>query len=496
MNVTNIMNFVRTFEPRDAECESKLLDTAKEQLRQCKRLGLPATFLLEYDALVNPDYTDFFKAEADDSIELGFWYEVVEPLTTDIGIPYESKHGYRWDWNIKPGFSISYTNDIKEKLIDQAMNKFREVFGYYPRTVASWVLDTYTVSYLTEKYDIDALAICRDQINTDAYTLVGGYFSGLYFPSKNNIFTPASCEENSMRAPVIKLLGADPIHNYDSSKYLADKTNLIGVYTLEPACEGGSNPKIVDWFFRTYYDNENLGIGYTQIGQENSFALLDIVSSLEMQYKKLMEKGVKFEKMCDTGAAFKKNYKLTPPAAVSALDNWDTVDCQSVYYSSKSYVANLLRHEGTVTLRSIYFFDDRIKDTYIDSLCETFSSIHENMPIVDTFPQRGEGDGGYGIVLTTDAKNISSRQADDGGLLVEFDGGSVLFSEDSMTLTGCSFDFAPEMCNTKISTTDDSIEYEYKGHRYALLIKGGKVNCNNGHITVDGDTLILTPSKR
>lgn len=495
MRVTNIMNFVRTFEPRDPEIEKLLFDTTKKQLRLCNDMGLPATFLLEYDALVNTEYIDFFKAEAGKNIEIGFWYEVVEPLTTDIGIPYESKRGYKWDWCIKPGFSMSYTNDVKEKLIDQAMAKFREVFGYYPKTVASWVLDTYSVNYLTNKYDIDALAICRDQVNTDAYTLIGGYFNGIYYPSKNNIFTPASCKENQNSTPMFKLLGPDPIHNYDNSKHLSSKDKLIGVYTLEPACSGGRDPEIVDWFFRTYYDNENLGIGYTQIGQENSFANIDLITPLDMQFKKLMKMGVKFEKMCDTGAAFKEKYTLTPPAAVSALDNWDTEDCQTVYYSSKNYVANILRHDNKVAIRSLYLFDDRIKDTYIENSCNTFDSIHENMPIVDTFPQRGNGDGGDGIILSVSASDISSVRMED-SLKVSFGNGNVRFHEEHIVIEGSTFDFTPEMCATSITTTSSSIEYEYKGHKYALEILGGRVENTNGHITVTGDKITLIPTKR
>ena len=36
----------------------------------------------------------------------------------------------------------------------------------------------------------EAFAICRDQTNTDAYTLVGGYFNQAYYPSRRSMFTP------------------------------------------------------------------------------------------------------------------------------------------------------------------------------------------------------------------------------------------------------------------------------------------------------------------
>ena len=207
MKITNIMNFIRTFEPRDSETEKKLLDTAAAELELSLKMNLPSTFLLEYDALCDDRYLELFKAVKDNpKIELGFWYEVVEPLTSAVGIPYNSKRGYRWDWNIDPGYSMAYPNETKERLIDEAMRKFKEVFGFYPKTVASWVLDTYTVNYLYDNYELDALMICRDQVNTDAYTMVGGYFNGAYFPSRNNVFTPGG-DKTRINLPVFRLLG-------------------------------------------------------------------------------------------------------------------------------------------------------------------------------------------------------------------------------------------------------------------------------------------------
>lgn len=495
MKIVNIMNFVRTFEPRDAETEAKLFDTAKAQLRLCNEMGLEATFLLEYDALCDERYVELFRREAKENIELGLWYEIVEPLTSDIGIAYNSARGYRWDWNIDPGYPMSYPNETKARLIRQAMEKFREIFGYYPRTVGSWVIDTYTMNYLNENYELDALAICRDQINTDAYTMVGGYFSGLYLPSRLNIFTPAQTRENQAKTPVIRLLGADPIHNYDSDKYMSEVQPDYTVYTLEPACPAGRDPVAINWFFRTYYDNENLGMGYTQVGQENSFARFDLITPLRLQFEILGKKGIKFEKMSDTGAAFKLNHAVTPPAAVSATENWDVTDTQSVIYSSRFYTASIIRHEGTVALRYLYLFDDRIEDTYLTKRCDTFDSVHENMPIVDTYYQRGDTDGGWGIILDTGADKITSCKTGEGEITVSWGKGSVIFGESDITVINCDSYFKPQMSSTEIKSCKDRLVYSYKGHSYALTVDGGEISAGDGEFRFVGERIRLIPTK-
>ena len=496
MKTVNIMNFARSYEPRDLEVEKKLLDTTRQQMDLVNELGVKATFLLQYDVICNEDFVSMIKSRAGDNIELGFWYEVVEPLTTACNMPYNSKRGWKWDWYIHPGFSVSYSIFEREKLIDEAMRKFREVFGYYPRTVGSWLFDTHTVNYLCENYEIDMMCYCRDQVNTDAYTFVGGYFNGAYFPSKKNYFTPAQTEEYQLSTPMFRLLGPDPIRNYDNQKFASKECNR-GPYTMEVVYNtGGRNPKITDWYLNTYFNRESLGYAYMQIGQENSFAAYDIIEPLRMQIEKIMSMpDVKIEKMCESGRAFKAAYKTTPAASILALDNWDSVDCQSVIYNSKNYNANVMRVDDKVFIRGFYLFDERITDVYEASACSTFDAVYENMPLVDTYYQRGESDGGLGMILCDDAVPFNAEKVGNNSLKVFWLDKSVVFEDDRIIINNCKISFTYSMINTKITTDRDHIYYEYKGNKYAILVKDGEVSQNENTVSVVGERIILIPQK-
>lgn len=348
LNAVNLMNFVRQIDERLENSTERLFSLTKEQLALAKEYGVPHTFLLQYDALCDKRFVSLFQTEGTEQTELGLWYEIVEPLTSACGLPYRSENGWKWDWHIIPGFSMGYTPQEREMLIDEAMRKFKKTFGHYPRTVASWLIDTHTVNYLTEHYEIDALAICRDQANTDAYTLLGGYFNGAYYPSKNNMFTPAQTAEYQVNTPIFRLLGPDPIHNYDNCQYGSDAMKQVKhvCYTLEPAWYPGRTPAITDWFFDTFYGNESLGFAYSQIGQENSFLVFrdEVLRGTRMQLEQLLaRKDVTFQTMGETGAAFKRRYPAgTPATAVTALTNWDSEDVQSVYYSCKNEEGEIL----------------------------------------------------------------------------------------------------------------------------------------------------------
>ena len=175
MKIVNVMNFVRQIDERFENSTERLLNLTTEQLRLVNEYKVDNTFLLQYDTICDDRFVQLLKNEATETTELGLWYEIVEPLTSACNIPYRSERGWKWDWHIIPGYSMAYTPVQRELLIDEAMRKFREVFGYYPRTVAGWVLDTHTLNHLAKNYNISAVAICRDQANTDAYTLLGGY---------------------------------------------------------------------------------------------------------------------------------------------------------------------------------------------------------------------------------------------------------------------------------------------------------------------------------
>ena len=138
MNLITIMNFVRGVEPRDPKLD--LLEPIVHQIALNKKYGFDNTFLLQYDALIDPKFRDVFLAERDEHMEIGIWFEVVRPLVEKVGIKWRGRPGYDWDWYVDPGFLPAYTHDEKTAMIDEFMEKFRETFGEYPKSVRGcWI---------------------------------------------------------------------------------------------------------------------------------------------------------------------------------------------------------------------------------------------------------------------------------------------------------------------------------------------------------------------
>lgn len=488
------MNFVRQCDFRTENSEELMYRMTEQELELVNRYQKDNTFLLQYDALLDERYIQLFRTKATGRTELGLWLEIVKPLTDAVGLPWRGREGTTWDWHVVPGFLMAYTKKERELLVDEAMGKFKEIYGCYPKTIASWLLDSYSIAYLAEHYEISAFAICRDQTNTDAYTLVGGYFNQAYYPSRNNIFTPARTEEYRIPTPVFRLLGPDPIHNYDNDKYIRNHKYLPygGCYTLEPVWQAGREPEIIKWFFDTYFCNEDMGFSYAQLGQENSFCAGTTIEGLTHQLELLKAyPDVVCMKMGDTGEAFQRRYTRTPATAVCALKDWDgSAEVQSVYYDCENYTANLFRYENKIFIRSWYLFDERVYEKYYETPCDTWDATYENLPLIDTLLWEDNG----GLLLTENAAAFVAERTGEQELTVSWDDKAVIFSEDKITVknTSAALDIRGNAAN--IVPGEKELEYSYKGSAYALCVSGGSIVEKDGRLlfTPEQDEMTLT----
>lgn len=147
-------------------------------------------------------------------LEIGGWLEIVQPLVEQAGLTWHGR--YPWDWYSDVGLSVDYTPEERCQLIDTFMAGFKEKFGSYPRSVGSWMIDAVTLAYMADRYGVEASCNCHDQWGTDGYTLWGGYYGQAFYPSRKNAFCPAQNKSEQSNLPVFRMLGSDPIYQYDN----------------------------------------------------------------------------------------------------------------------------------------------------------------------------------------------------------------------------------------------------------------------------------------
>ena len=107
--IVNIVNFIRNIEPRSEEItETVLYETVARQAAQLAEYGLPATFLLQYDALINPRYRKLLTQDVYPGTEVGGWWEITQPHVEAAGLKWRGR--YPWDWHADVGFASGGTH--------------------------------------------------------------------------------------------------------------------------------------------------------------------------------------------------------------------------------------------------------------------------------------------------------------------------------------------------------------------------------------------------
>ncbi len=446
--IVNIINFIRLLEPRDPVniSEDVLFDAVKQEASMLKQYELPGTFLIQYDALIVPRYQQLLKEELYEGSEVGAWWEITQPHVEAAGLKWRGR--FPWDWHAHVGFATGYTPQEREILVDVYMAKFKEIFGSYPRAVGAWYIDAHTLQYMHDKYGIVASCNCRDQYGTDGYTLWGGYWNQGYYPSRHNAYMPAQNAAEQIDVPIFRMLGSDPIYQYDTS--VGGVQNVI---TLEPACHGvGDNPKWVDWYFRTMFTQPCLDYNYVHVGQENSFTWERIRGGYEVQIPRVADyraQGiVRVETLSESGEWFRQNYPLTPATAVTAMEDHNGNPVRSVWYNSRFYRANMMWSHDSFRFRDIHFFDERITSDYLTEPGTSNKCTFLTMPLVDGFLWSTQQEWA-GLRLVEISSDGTTREIALGVPEIEEQGQTLIVR--------CT----PESGACKITLSESSIEFQY-----------------------------------
>jgi hypothetical protein len=516
--IINIINFIRGLEPRPGR-NIDLVEPVREQISLMKKYKLKGTFLIQYDAMCDKTYVDMLRGLDSEQFSIGVWFEVVQPLAEKAGLKWQGR--WAWDWHAHCGFSVGYSIEDREMLIDILFEDFKARFGYYPKSFGSWAFDAHTLDYATKKYGLDAACNCKEQWGTDGYNLWGGYYGQGYYPSRANALCPAQTLEGQINTPVFRMLGSDPIYQYDSKLDINRTKGSLGiqdVITLEPICkkEGGGIPSWVDWYFSQNYSGNCLSFGYSQAGQENSFGWLNMKDGLEYQFKKiseLIEEGkLEAETLEETGKWYKKNFLQTPATTIVSLSDWKENKRRSVWYSSKSYRINLYAENNLFWIRDIYLFKEDYKERYLDGICTTNELLYDNLPLVDgnRFSGKGIRSGLY-LLSSEDTKVQGMEYVDmlyaekDENAIITFTGtpcGDIIFTltENGIHISKTNnkkalilafiYDESASGLPSMRQVSDKELEILYREYKYSVKLMNGAFVENNKIYTEENQLFI------
>ena len=281
--------------------------------------NLPATWLLRYDILSSEPVV-YFKAFLEDSNkqQLGLFLEITPSLAKTVNLDYP-QGGLFWH-DANKIFLSGYKPEDRIKLMDEAFKKFKENFGFYPKSVGAWHIDAFSAKYMKDQYGITGVLICADQFGTDNYQIWGGWWGAPFYPSKYNILTPAQTIKNKLDLVVFWWAARDPKLGYGGS--VNESTYSVQVNDYQ------SHDLGVDYFkklLNTYLNDKRNQFGQVTIGLENDNNWQNIGNGFEEQLKEIGRRTEKGEIEVKTMEEFSKWYvdRFTKLSPTHFIDNWE-----------------------------------------------------------------------------------------------------------------------------------------------------------------------------
>ncbi|OGM22984.1 hypothetical protein A2961_01125 [Candidatus Woesebacteria bacterium RIFCSPLOWO2_01_FULL_39_21] len=254
ISASGISRFVNIVNPvRIAPYTKNVSESISAAYKPIKEFNLSATWLLTFDVLKDEKAIGVILG-MDEKQEVGIFLEVSKNFSEESNVIYNDTGSWHHATSV---FLSGYKREDRIKLIDRVLSRFYEVFGFYPKSVGSWWTDSFSLSYIREKYGAIANLGVADQFSMDGYQVWGQYFGVPFYPSKNHAGVPAD-GQSKIDIVTIQWALRDPVRGYKNSLYSTQDYHILSEKL---------DLKYFEWLMDVYLNNEN-DFGQFTIGLE------------------------------------------------------------------------------------------------------------------------------------------------------------------------------------------------------------------------------------
>ncbi len=367
--------------------DSALRYCARRQISLMNDYGLRGTILVRFDALADTACQRMLKELPLDGNDIGAWWEITKAHADAAGLKWQSKSPAdpRASLSLSPG----YKPKERERLVDEYMKRFRDIFGTYPRTVGAPFVDAHTLAYMRKKYRVEAVTVSRDRDAAEEApaSFSGGYYQGAWYPSVNNAFMPAQTSGNAIDVVSFRFPSVDPLA---FGRHTADGTPPPPV-TFEPTSpDGGAD---LSWGRRTLQGmlySPAAGEVRMLVGQEGACSWEDMERAFSRQLPtiaRLAYKGdIRVETLPESARIFRMQNQLTPSTAVAAVERRATQDTPGagvVWFTSRYYRMALRWGDGQIYIQDLRMFDETVEEPWLHEPCTLRNASFGSLPLVD-----------------------------------------------------------------------------------------------------------------
>ena len=376
----------------------KPLDAVGEQLKIIEKHQFSATWLLRPDVIFDQDLAKNFNQYPQNQ-EIGLFLEVTPSWTDRAGIPYHQGIS----WHLANSIFLSgYKVEERTKLIDAAFAQFKQLYGYYPKSVGAWHIDAYSLNYMQKRYGTVAALLCSDQFSTDTYQIWGSWWGVPYYPSRYNSLTPAQTVQNKINLVIIQWAERDLIYGYggsvESSIYSVQANDYL---------QHQLNTSYFSQLADVYLKHAKGQFGQITIGLENDNSWLSYGKEYQNQIEALAGKKARSVTMKEFAAWYQKQFpKTSPDHELTSLDLLKNKK-KATWFMSTAGRLGIIEEDGKIFLRDWRLYNENWPEPYLET-ANVGSQLFLSLPYqIDSvrFPRsKKEFDGNFQSYLNSKLK--------------------------------------------------------------------------------------------
>lgn len=350
------------------------------QVEVLTRLNIPATWLIRPDVFEDKELLNVIKDSIPQKHERGLFLEVTPIWSQKAGVIYRKSQSWHFAESV---FLTGYEQKERIKLIDSSFENFKTIFGYYPKSVGAWWIDSFSLNYMQTKYGINSALIVSDQYSTDHYQIWGQFWSTPYFPAKTNALFPAQTIDDKLPVVISQWAARDPVNGYgkgvEESTLSVQPNDYIDFHKLDI----NYFTKLVD-----IYTTQNLNsFGQLVVGLENSYSWEKYKDEYQKEMQVLSDKSKKGQFELTTLNTFADWYihkftKVSPAHIIVADDPLQT-NKKTIWFMNPYYRVGLFISNNEVAFRDIRQYIGGSKELCYDITCKSINFATNATRVLD-----------------------------------------------------------------------------------------------------------------
>ncbi len=374
----------------------------RSQLEMAQALKIPVTWLIRYDGLKNPEIVSLLNNSPTD--EVGLFLEVTPSWTDEAGVKYHNGSSWHASGSV---FLTGYSTSDREKLIDRAFEKFKSIFGVFPKSAGAWWVDAYSLEYMQKKYGITSSMIVADQYTTDDYQIWGQYWSTPYYPSKKNTLLPAQNVDHKLPVVMTEWAVRDPVNGYGEGVGESTYSLQINDYQDYHHLDKDYFTKLLDIYLHQPLNQFN----FLVVGLENSYDWRRYKDGFNDQLvvldNKRQTEGLKLVTLSTFSNWYRSEFPgISPASIISAEDPLGSAD-RSVWFMNPFYRVGWFYTKNGSNFRDIRPFIEGTQEACLVKICEKLQVTNNVTRILDDIQ--------HGHKLILDPGKISNFKTFTGG---------------------------------------------------------------------------------